>query len=56
LVNGSDSKPELTIVRASESGNEYIEATEETELRPGDVIEIALTSGLVPKPGTHAGK
>jgi polysaccharide export outer membrane protein len=56
LINGSDSKPELTIVRASESGNEYIEATEETELRPGDVIEIALTSGLVPKPGTHAGK
>ena len=50
------SRPELTILRSGEQGNEYIEASEETDLRPGDVMEIALTSGLIPKPGAHAEK
>lgn len=56
LVNGSDNKPELSIIRSGEQRNEYIEASEETELRPGDVVEVALTAGLIPKPGAHAQK
>jgi polysaccharide export outer membrane protein len=56
LVSGSDSKPELTIVRSGEQGNEYIKASEETELRPGDVVEVALSAGVIPKPGAHAEK
>jgi polysaccharide export outer membrane protein len=54
LVNGSDSRPELTIVRSNGQGSDYIQANEETELLPGDVVEVALTSGLMPKPGAHA--
>jgi polysaccharide export outer membrane protein len=56
LVSGSDSKPELTIVRSGAQGNEYIKASEETELRPGDVVEVALSAGVIPKPGAHAEK
>ena len=56
LVNGSDSKPELTIVRRGEQGTEQINADEDMELRPGDVVEIALKSGLPPRPGARTEK
>jgi polysaccharide export outer membrane protein len=56
LVTGSDSKPELTIVRANGQGTDQINADEDMELRPGDVVEVALTSGLLPKPGAHKEK
>jgi polysaccharide export outer membrane protein len=56
LVNGSESKPDLTIVRSNGQRSDYIQANEETELLPGDVVEVALNSGILPKPGARAEK
>ncbi|HEY7229693.1 MAG TPA: polysaccharide biosynthesis/export family protein [Pseudolabrys sp.] len=56
LVSGTDNKPKLTIVRTSEQGAEQINADEDMELRPGDVVEVALTSTLAPKPDTRTQK
>jgi polysaccharide export outer membrane protein len=50
LVTGTNNKPKLTIVRTSEHGTEQINADEDMELRPGDVIEVALKSTLPPRP------
>jgi polysaccharide export outer membrane protein len=35
-------RPELSIVRKSESGSETLRANEDSELQPGDVVEVAL--------------
>ncbi|KAA2244386.1 polysaccharide biosynthesis/export family protein [Salinarimonas soli] len=42
LVRGTGNKPRLTIFRKSPAGEERIVAGEDTELRPGDVVDVAL--------------
>lgn len=42
LVNGSGDKPELTVMRKTKLGRERIDADEDYELQPGDVLEVAL--------------
>ena len=42
LAHGFGNKPAITIVRNGASGSENLIASEEFELQPGDVVEIAL--------------
>jgi len=42
LVRGAGSKPEIAIIRKGEKGPERIVASEDTELRPGDTVEVSL--------------
>src|SRR5215813_4217355 len=42
LKRGAGGKPEITIVRKGENGRERFIAEEESELQPGDVVEVAL--------------
>jgi polysaccharide export outer membrane protein len=52
LVRGAGSKPQITIVRKAEKGRERFIAEEDSELQPGDVVEVALRSeqGVVVPP------
>jgi polysaccharide export outer membrane protein len=45
LVRGSGGKPEIAVVRPGLTGRERFIAEEDTELQPGDVIEVALRVG-----------
>jgi polysaccharide export outer membrane protein len=42
LVRGASSKPDIAIIRKGEKGPERIIASEDTELQPGDAIEVTL--------------
>jgi polysaccharide export outer membrane protein len=42
VVRGNELKPELTIIRNSKSGPERIIVDQDSELQPGDVVEVAL--------------
>jgi polysaccharide export outer membrane protein len=42
LTRGSGDKPKITIVRRGEKGREHFIAEEDSELQPGDVVEVAL--------------
>jgi len=42
LVRGSGHKPAISIIRKVGDGRRQLEATEDSELQPGDVVEIAL--------------
>lgn len=42
LVRGMDSQPQIAIFRKTGGRSERIEARYETELQPGDVVEVAL--------------
>jgi len=42
LEQGQSTGPEIVIVRKSEKGPQRLVATEESELQPGDVVEVAL--------------
>jgi polysaccharide biosynthesis/export protein len=42
LVRGAGSTPEIDIIRKGEKGPERIVASEDTELQPGDAVEVAL--------------
>jgi polysaccharide export outer membrane protein len=42
LVRGAGSKPDIAIIRKGEKGQERIIASEDTELQPGDAVEITL--------------
>jgi polysaccharide export outer membrane protein len=42
LVRGPGGKPEIAIIRTGPTGRARFNADEDTELQPGDVIEIAL--------------
>jgi polysaccharide export outer membrane protein len=42
LARSERSAPEIAIIRKSEKGPRRIVATEESELQPGDVVEVAL--------------
>ena len=49
LVNGSGSKPQIALHRKnSQGGSEQVTAEEDTELAPGDVIEVSLQADLIP--------
>jgi|SRR5581483_8313455 len=43
LANGSGPKPTITIVRKDANGTRKLSSDEDSELQPGDVVEIALT-------------
>lgn len=45
LVRGSGGKPEIAVVRSGSTGRERFIAEEDTELQPGDVVEVALRTG-----------
>jgi polysaccharide export outer membrane protein len=42
LIRGAGGKPQITIVRKGDHGRERFAAEEDSELQPGDVVEIAL--------------
>jgi len=42
LVRGAGTKAELAIIRKGENGQERIVASEDTELQPGDAVEVSL--------------
>jgi polysaccharide export outer membrane protein len=42
LTRGPGGKPEITVFRKDGNGTERIAATEDTELSPGDVVEVTL--------------
>ena len=42
LVRGAGSKPDIAIIRKGEKGPERIVASEDTELQPGDAVEVTL--------------
>ncbi|MGY4478408.1 polysaccharide biosynthesis/export family protein [Bradyrhizobium sp. USDA 3364] len=42
LARGSGSKPDIAIIRSSDKGPQRIVANEDTELQPGDTIEVSL--------------
>lgn len=46
LARDRDFRPELSIVRRGEKGRETIAANEDSELQPGDVVEVSLRSEL----------
>ena len=45
LVRGAGSKPDIAIIRKGEKGLERIIASEDTELQPGDAVEVSCTTG-----------
>ena len=49
LAHSERSRPEIAIIRKSEKGPRRLVANEESELQPGDVVEVALQHpGLIP--------
>jgi polysaccharide export outer membrane protein len=44
LVGGT-SRPEIVIIRTTSNGSQRLPATEDAEVLPGDVIEVALRHG-----------
>ncbi len=42
LVRGAGNKAEIAIFRKGEKGQERIVASEDTELQPGDAVEVTL--------------
>jgi len=52
LVRGTGSKPQIAIVRKEGDGRKSFPAEEDSELQPGDVVEVAVRFGqdvAVPK-------
>jgi polysaccharide export outer membrane protein len=50
LVRGTGGKPEILIVRKAEEGRTRFNAEEDSELQPGDVVEVALRTEQAPVP------
>lgn len=48
LVRGAGSKPDIAIIRKGEKGPERIIASEDSELQPGDTVEVTLPYQDVP--------
>jgi len=42
LVRGNDVKADITVIRKGESGRQSFAANEDSELQPGDVVEVVL--------------
>jgi len=47
LIRGAGGNPEIAIVRKGENGRERFSAEEDTELQPGDVVEVSLRAEQV---------
>jgi polysaccharide export outer membrane protein len=45
VARGNGSKAEIAVIRKSGDARERLETTEDTELQPGDVVEISLRGG-----------
>jgi polysaccharide export outer membrane protein len=56
LTRESNGSPQITVLRKGEKGWERTLANEETELQPGDVIEVALRYEQTAGPVTRLGK
>ncbi|MEO8318349.1 MAG: polysaccharide biosynthesis/export family protein [Bradyrhizobium sp.] len=54
LIRGGANQPEIILVRSGDKGQERIAVNEETELEPGDVVEVALRLG--PPTGQNDGQ
>ncbi|MGL5168332.1 MAG: polysaccharide biosynthesis/export family protein [Afipia sp.] len=50
FIRGSGSEPQIAVIRISEKGQQRILANEESELQPGDVVEVTLRPGLSSEP------
>jgi polysaccharide biosynthesis/export protein len=52
MLRGAGSKPQITVVRKGRAGREHFNAEEDSELQPGDVVEVALRAegGLILPP------
>ena len=48
LANGPGAKPTITIVRNGAKGTEKLNSDEDSELQPGDVVEVALILNRAP--------
>lgn len=46
LVRGKDAEPSIVIYRDAPGGTQALESTQDTELRPGDVVDVALQKKL----------
>jgi polysaccharide biosynthesis/export protein len=44
LMRGNELRPEIVLIRKGEKGRERIAANEDSELQPGDVVEVVLRS------------
>jgi polysaccharide biosynthesis/export protein len=42
LLRGQGARPDILIIRKTQTGRARISADEDTELQPGDVVEISL--------------
>jgi polysaccharide biosynthesis/export protein len=42
LIGGQRAKPEISVIRKGDKGREQLTAEEDTELQPGDVVEVTL--------------
>lgn len=54
LVRGTGDSPNITIFRSGRDGEENFAASEDTELQPGDVVEVAVRSEQPPAPPHEA--
>jgi polysaccharide export outer membrane protein len=45
FVRGSSDQPEIAVIRAGQKGQERVLGSEESELQPGDVVEVTLRPG-----------
>jgi polysaccharide biosynthesis/export protein len=45
LMRGNELKPDIVLIRKGEKRRERIPANEDSELQPGDVVEVVLRSG-----------
>lgn len=50
FMRGSGSEPQIAVIRIGEKGQQRILANEESELQPGDVVEVTLRPGLSSEP------
>jgi polysaccharide export outer membrane protein len=48
LARGGPAPPEIAIIRKGEKASRRLAATEDSELQPGDVIEVTLRRGSGP--------
>ena len=53
LVRGTGDKPDVTIFRTGPSGEDSFAASQDTELLPGDVVEVSVRSEGIPMAGEN---
>jgi polysaccharide biosynthesis/export protein len=50
LLKGTGGRPDIVIVRKTDAGRHRMAAEEDTELLPGDVVEVSLLAEYAPSP------